>query len=291
MTLEKLLEKKEIGPKGRTLVPFKDGEPLILGEPPENIVKVLILDCETTGLSYRNNEIIELAGVGVKACKDTGRIYAVGSLFDYFNQPVEPISDKITEITGITAEDVAGQSLDLTAIANWISKTDVILAHNATFDRPFVDSLPLYWDELAKPWGCSCHDPSWPKYGFSKRKLEVLLEEAGYEYSAHRAIYDCLATAFILALHPECMLEVLNKTLNETYKVTISKTPYGSNPLVQSKMYNYAGGSSWTKYYTDVDQMIEERQGIVDLMKTTFGKTPNVAVNHMDPANRFAAGY
>ena len=135
-------DNKKIGSKkGLLEVPFADGKSYSFSKP-TNKAKILVLDTETTGLSYIKDEIIEIAGVGVEVDRDSFEVTGVKALFDYFNQPSEPISPKITEITGITNEDVEGQSYDLKSISQWIRRCDIILAHNATFDRPFVDKLP-----------------------------------------------------------------------------------------------------------------------------------------------------
>ncbi|WP_018113012.1 exonuclease domain-containing protein [Caulobacter sp. UNC279MFTsu5.1] len=57
-------------------------------------------DVETTGLDWRQDEIIELAMVPFRYGVD-GRIYEVGKAFHGFRQPTRPIPPEITALTGI----------------------------------------------------------------------------------------------------------------------------------------------------------------------------------------------
>src|SRR5579859_3662860 len=59
----------------------------------------LFLDVETTGLDSWRDEVIELALVPF-IFSDDGKIFDVLDKFQSFQQPSEPISPKITELTG-----------------------------------------------------------------------------------------------------------------------------------------------------------------------------------------------
>jgi len=92
-----------------------------------------VLDVETTGLSARNNHIIEIGIVKVKNLKITNR-------FQSFINPGCEIPYFITQLTGITNDDVYdapnfGNLLD--EINNFIGSS-VISAHNLSFDDSFL---------------------------------------------------------------------------------------------------------------------------------------------------------
>ena len=92
-----------------------------------------VLDVETTGLSARNNHIIEIGIVKVKNLKITGR-------FQSFVNPGCDIPYFITQLTGITNDDVYdapnfGNLLD--DINNFIGSS-VISGHNLSFDDSFL---------------------------------------------------------------------------------------------------------------------------------------------------------
>jgi DNA polymerase III subunit epsilon len=50
--------------------------------------------------------------------------------------PGIPLDPKITKLTGLTSSDLAGQAIDEAAAVEILSSADIIVAHNAAFDRP-----------------------------------------------------------------------------------------------------------------------------------------------------------
>ena len=57
-----------------------------------------------------------------------------------------------------------------------------MIAHNARFDRPFVENLLDDFSDIA--WGCSIADIDWNKEGFEGVKLEYLAYKFGFFYEA-----------------------------------------------------------------------------------------------------------
>ncbi len=97
---------------------------------------VIVLDTETTGLSVQDNELIEIS-----AARLSGR--EVVDRFDTFVHPKQLIPAEITELTSITNADVADapSAVDaVAALADFVGGCPVI-AHNATFDRSFIESV------------------------------------------------------------------------------------------------------------------------------------------------------
>lgn len=97
---------------------------------------VIVLDTETTGLSVQDNELIEIS-----AARLSGR--EVVDRFDTFVHPKQLIPAEITELTSITNADVADAPSAVEAVAalaDFVGGCPVI-AHNATFDRSFIESV------------------------------------------------------------------------------------------------------------------------------------------------------
>ena len=88
-------------------------------------------------------------------------------------------------ITGITDHDLIGRRIDDRVANDIISSADIVIAHNAAFDRPMVEkrltALPI------KQWACSCVEIDWAAAGFEGRSLGWLCAQAGWFYDAHRA--------------------------------------------------------------------------------------------------------
>ena len=69
---------------------------------------VCVLDCETTGMDYRSDRIIELAVQRVYVSAD-GSIAMTGKPRSWLEDPGVPIPAEISRITGLTDADVKGR--------------------------------------------------------------------------------------------------------------------------------------------------------------------------------------
>jgi DNA polymerase-3 subunit epsilon len=167
-------------------------------QPGVELKRAMVLDVETTGFDYETCEVIELAMVSFMYNPDTGEVADVFDPIDMFQQPSKPIPQEITNLTGITDEMVAGKTLDKELIISEFEKAGLIIAHNAAFDRPFVEKAIPEID--GKAWGCSWKEVPWSDQGFECKKLGCLLKnKGGLFFGAHRADEDCLALLHILA--------------------------------------------------------------------------------------------
>jgi DNA polymerase-3 subunit epsilon len=136
----------------------------------------VILDTETTGLDHTSDEVIELGMIAFTYNED-GQIGDVIGRFNALREPSTHISPEITRLTGITPDMVAGQTLDLDAVERFIAPAELIIAHNARFDRPFCERLSK--DFQVKAWACSHSETSWSGLGFERSKLGYLLTQCG----------------------------------------------------------------------------------------------------------------
>ena len=99
----------------------------------------VVFDIETTGFSPVKNNIIEIGAVKVQHGKITDH-------FSTFVNPREPIPYRITQLTSITDHDVMDAPTIETVLPEFLefSKGCVMVAHNASFDMSFPDSI---WKE------------------------------------------------------------------------------------------------------------------------------------------------
>lgn len=150
---------------------------------------VVILDTETTGLSVRDNELIEISAAVVSGTKIIDR-------FDTFVHPTGPIPEEIIKLTGITNADVAGAPSAreaVAALAEFVGGRPVV-AHNATFDRSFIESVrggvgvsDIWIDSLA------LSRIALPR--LASHKLSFIAELFGCAAVSHRATDDVDALA------------------------------------------------------------------------------------------------
>lgn len=97
---------------------------------------VIVLDTETTGLSFQESKLIEISAARLRGREVVDR-------FDTFVHPGCPIPEEITKLTSITDADVASAPSAeeaVAALADFVGGCPVI-AHNATFDRTFIESV------------------------------------------------------------------------------------------------------------------------------------------------------
>jgi DNA polymerase III subunit epsilon len=155
----------------------------------------IAIDVETTGLDPARHEIIELA-VQRFRIDVSGFIIETGKPRTWLEQPSHPIPPEVQRITGLTDADVAGRKLNDGEATGMLRDADFVVAHNAAFDRPFVETrLPF---AAGRPWVCSLGDIDWKGLGYEDRTLSGLLARVGMFYSAHRAQTDVLALLHLL---------------------------------------------------------------------------------------------
>ncbi|TZG32393.1 3'-5' exonuclease [Agrobacterium sp. B1(2019)] len=172
--------------------------PIIEQARPEFLRRGVILDTETTGLDHRRDEIVEI-GVVAFTFNDAGEIGDVTGIYGGLQQPTVPIPAEITRLTGITDDMVVGQVIDVSCLRSLIEPADLVVAHNAGFDRPFCEAFsPMF---AHRAWACSVSEIDWAGRGFEGNKLGYLIGQSGYFHDGHRAVDDCFA-----------LLEVLGQT-------------------------------------------------------------------------------
>jgi len=167
------------------------------------ISRGLVLDTETTGIDPTADKLIELGLLLFEYSRESCQIGRVLGSYNGLEDPGVPIPAQATAIHHITDEMVRGQRLDEAAIERLLDGVGVVIAHNAGFDRPFVEArLPLFAN---LPWACSLREVPWDAAGIGSAKLEYLAYRSGFFYEGHRAQVDCCA-----------LLEVLRRPLGQT---------------------------------------------------------------------------
>lgn len=145
---------------------------------------VVVLDTETTGLSHRENELIEIAAARLRGREIVDR-------FDTFVKPSGLIPAEITELTSITNADVAhAPSAEgaVAALAEFVGGAPVI-AHNAAFDRGFIEAVSG-GSEVSDIWIDSLALSRIALPRLSSHKLASMAELFGCASVSHRANAD-----------------------------------------------------------------------------------------------------
>lgn len=172
----------------------------------ERYDRLVVLDTETTGLSFKRDEIIELAAVTVEL---VGGAPEVTRQYDRLIRlsPGKRLSEEITRLTGITQEALDGEGISKeTACRDFqslLEERTLLAAYNAHFDLSFLyyflcrdgdctvlkapdflDVLSVYKDRRPYP-----------------HRLKNAIEAYNLQdrvVNSHRAIDDVLATVEVL---------------------------------------------------------------------------------------------
>lgn len=152
----------------------------------------IVIDTETTGLSYNNDQIIELSALKIVNGKCI-------SEFSALVNPKTPIPLDVANLTGITDEMVSDSpSIDkiLPDFLDFVGDANIV-GHNVSFDLNFINyNCNLYGldaimnDYCDTRWIAYYEIPNAPNY-----KLGTIANMLNIEQStAHRALADCYTT-------------------------------------------------------------------------------------------------
>lgn len=204
--------------------------------------RAIVLDVETTGFDPRVEKIIELGIVPFTYDRGSGAILGVDAAFSAFEDPGKPIPPEIVELTGVTDDDVRGQRIDDAKVQAIFDAADLVIAHNAGFDRPFVDRRFEFVQ--GKPWADSFTEIPWKAHGQECRKLGCLLKNhAGMFFTGHRAATDAeailslLATPFDDGASP--MLALLESARTPSVRVSAFDSPFETKDVLKARGYRW----------------------------------------------------
>ncbi|WP_296447039.1 3'-5' exonuclease [Rhodoferax sp. UBA5149] len=255
------------------------------------VVRVVVLDTETTGLDHARDKIIELAMLRVDVDTTTGLPVGDVLVYDELEDPGMPVSKEIQAITGISSEMVKGRHLDEARIATVLEGADLVIAHNAGFDRPFCEARIPAFAQL--PWGCSFADIDWKKEGHGSAKLEYLAMEKGWFYDAHRAEVDCHA---LLAVLGEQLLtskqsglaEIIAASGKSSYRLQATGAPFEAKDLLKARSYRWNSDQKvWHTRLTDEAQLMAE----FEWLKSTVygGRLARVQVEKLNADTKYSS--
>jgi len=257
--------------------------------------RVLILDTETTGLDWRAENIIELAMLSVAVDMQTGQPVGVVEVYEDFEDPGRPIPAEIVKLTGITNQDVKGQKLNEAKIIDMVQRADLIVAHNASFDRPFVENRLEVFEH--KAWACSFAGINWKAQGLGSAKLEFLCSELGWFYDAHRAQVDCHALLRVLSAPlkaqpddmPSTGLQQLFKSAEQARTVVKAfGSPFETKDKLKARGYRW---DAEAKVWSTAVKSVEALEAEADWLKSQVygGRAARIGLETQDALVQFSS--
>ena len=183
-------------------------------------IRICFVDTETTGLNNKNDHIIEIALKCIEINKHSGLDMKVIDGYEALQDPGVPIPEQATQINGISDKDVKGKSIDWNIVEIFFNVSQLIVSHNANFDRPFVDNKI----EISKRkiWACSLKDIDWLQRGFKSKSQEILCIWHGFYYESHRAMMDV-----------DALIHLITHSINKDRKPIIELIENARKPWVR----------------------------------------------------------
>ena len=213
------------------------------------------VDLETTGLDAEKDQVTEIGAV----LWDT----ELNAPIKFFNKLLRINGSVPVDIVKLTGIDDAllekyGESPTKAWDAFWEfqEEADMLLAHNAPFDRGFIEEC---CDGMkGRPWIDSCVDVEYPE-SISTRKLTHLAAEHGFVNPfAHRAMTDVLTMLQLVSRYDWDQVIENAKTPNVTMRAMVS---YEQNQKAKGCGYRWDGTKKiWVKQVKEhrIDQEIEK---------------------------------
>ena len=201
-----------------------------------------VLDVETTGLSQESDQIIEIGIRQFQFNRETGEILALGDSYCEFQDPGVPISDEVKVLTGISDEMVKGKNIEWNAVNRILDSSQIIIAHNASFDRPFIDARSHVSSE--KIWACSLRQVDWTRKGLPSQKLDVLSFYHGFFNDSHRALNDADSLLYLLSLEDQqnkvpYFLELITEARKPMALVFATGAPFETKDALRERKYRW----------------------------------------------------
>lgn len=249
----------------------------------------LLVDVETTGLDA-SSEVIEIGLLPFTYTAD-GRIVSAGEAYGSFQQPFGPILPDITRLTGIDAEMVRGCMIDLEKVAELVEAADLVVAHNAGFDRSHAERVcPAF---ATKPWACSLVQVPWAAEGIGS-KLKYIASDLGFVYSAHRAVDDCQATLECLARPLPVsgrtgFSHLLEQAFLPVWRVKAVRAPFDAKDHLKARRYRWDDGSASKLRCWYKDLPLEDvASELAHLRREIYRYDADIPLVAIEPTDRFS---
>jgi DNA polymerase III subunit epsilon len=260
-------------------------------DPEEDKLIGVFADIETTGLDPGTDKIIELAMVRFEFLPD-GRIFRILDEFSAFADPGFPLPEGIVHLTGITDAMVQGRSIDAAQVQAFLDSVALVIAHNAAFDRVFLESaFPVF---ETKAWACSMKEIPWAEEGCTSAKLEYLAWRQGFFFDGHRALTDCLAGLHLLSMallvSGEPTLKVLlDRARQREYRLWAQGSPFDAKEILKARGYRWSPGTHHLPRAWYIDLPSEKvKEEILFLQQQIYGTEVELRIDVLTAFNRYS---
>lgn len=225
-----------------------DGHVFAANTSGESCGRLAVIDTETTGLNVDlGDRIIDIAIATCEYGKESGTLYRVVARYESLEDPEASIPPEITHLTGITDAMVKGQRIDEAQMAKALEGVSLIVCHNATFDRGFLEARhPVF---AAMPFACTFNEVPWERWGVASLKLDYLAFRFGLFNEAHRARADVdMVLALLEQKTPEQDATVLSLLLasasTPSWRIFAHNMDFDKKDIAKAHGYQWHPGNA-----------------------------------------------
>ncbi|MGP7795620.1 3'-5' exonuclease [Sphingomonas sp. CLY1604] len=236
------------------------------------------IDVETTGLDHRRGKVIEMAIRRFRYDRQ-GVITDIDEAFQWREDPGEPLSPEIVSLTRLTDIDLVGEEIDEDGATRLLNSASFVVAHNAAFDRNWVEArLP---GAKGLPWCCSMRQIDWRRRGFDGRALGYLLVQDGFYHNGHRASADVDALIQMLR-HRDgdgttALAEMVAMGARDSFVVRAKGAHFDMKDELRARGYRWDASDGMKVWWREVDRD--------DLVQERFWLAANVYAMEAKPAS------
>jgi DNA polymerase-3 subunit epsilon len=166
---------------------------------------------------------------------------------------------------------VRGQRIDAASVEEFVRDANIVIAHNAAFDRKFAER---YWPLFAKTnWACSMAQVEWRHHGFAGANLGYLLVGWGLFHNAHRALDDCHALLEVLArplprTSGTSLAALLARARKPSFRVWAENSPFDLKDVLKARRYRWSDGSDGSPRSWYIDVAEDERAAEIAFLRS-----------------------
>ena len=149
----------------------------------------VVFDIETSGLNPKKDKIIEIGAIKYKNNEKIDE-------FSYLIDPEIKLNQIITDVTGITDDDLKGKDKIDVVLPKFLDFIEdyTIIGHNVKFDYDFIEAniTKLHLKHLRNRIVDTLLLSRITIYDSKNHRLKTLKEYLGLNYNSHRALDDSL---------------------------------------------------------------------------------------------------
>jgi DNA polymerase-3 subunit epsilon len=187
---------------------------------------------------------------------------------------------------------VAGKAIDAVEVENFVEPAVIVIAHNAGFDRRFVErAFPIF---VVKAWGCSISDVPWREEGFEGSRLAYLAMRHGFFFDGHRAADDCHAALEILARDlpvsgEPALKRLLDNARTPTLRLWAIGSPFEIKDILKARGYRWNAGENENpkSWYIDLSEDSLEVE-LAFLKEQVFHRDPDPRIDRITAFDRYS---